>query len=52
VVQGYASTSVRIVPSEKLFQIVLRQHIPPAFTLDEELIKNVYSGITLPAAGS
>jgi CubicO group peptidase (beta-lactamase class C family) len=49
---GYASTSVRIIPSEKLFQIVLRQQIPPAFTLDAELIKNVYSGITLPAAGS
>jgi CubicO group peptidase (beta-lactamase class C family) len=49
---GYATTDFRIVPSEKLFQIVLRQQIPPAFTLNEELIQNVYSGITLPAAGA
>jgi CubicO group peptidase (beta-lactamase class C family) len=46
---GYATTSFRIVPSEKLFQIVLRQQIPPALTLNEELIQNVNSGITLPA---
>jgi CubicO group peptidase (beta-lactamase class C family) len=49
---GLASTSVRIVPGEKLFQIVLRQHIPSAFTLDVELTKKMYSGITLGAAGS
>jgi CubicO group peptidase (beta-lactamase class C family) len=49
---GYGSTSFRIVPSEKLVQIVLRQQIPPAFTLNEELIQHVYSGITLPAASS
>jgi CubicO group peptidase (beta-lactamase class C family) len=47
---GYASTSFRIVPRERLFQIVLRQQIPPAFMLNEELIKKVYSDITLPAA--
>jgi CubicO group peptidase (beta-lactamase class C family) len=49
---GYAHTDFRIVPGEKLFQIVLRQQIPPAFTLNEELIQKVYSGITLPAVGS
>jgi CubicO group peptidase (beta-lactamase class C family) len=49
---GFASTSVRIVPSEKLFQIVLRQQIPTAMTLDAELTKKVYAGITLGAAGS
>jgi CubicO group peptidase (beta-lactamase class C family) len=49
---GYASTSFRIVPSEKLFQIVLRQQIPPAFALNEELIQKVYLDVALPAVGS
>jgi CubicO group peptidase (beta-lactamase class C family)/dienelactone hydrolase len=47
---GYASTSFRIMPGEKLFQIILRQHIPPAFALNEQLIRQVYAGITLPPA--
>lgn len=44
---GYASTSFRIVPEAKLFQIVLRQHIPPVTTLNDQLIGRVYSGIAL-----
>ena len=45
---GYASTSFKIVPALKLYQIVLRQHIPPQFPLNEQLIRQVYAGITLP----
>ncbi|MCG8649606.1 MAG: serine hydrolase, partial [Pirellulales bacterium] len=42
---GYASTDFRLVPEEKLFQIVLRQHIPTSPKLAEKLFPIVYQGI-------
>ena len=39
---GYASTDFRLVPEEKLFQIVLRQHIPTSNELANQLFPLVY----------
>ncbi|MEM7479313.1 MAG: serine hydrolase domain-containing protein [Planctomycetota bacterium] len=42
---GYASTDFVLVPSEKMFQIVVRQQVPSQHGLASELIQHVYSGV-------
>lgn len=42
---GYASTDFRLVPKEKLFQIVLRQQVPSSHKLAAELFPIVYQGL-------
>ena len=41
---GYASTAFRLVPSERLFQIVARQQVPDDHELADKLFAIVYSG--------
>ncbi|MBP7937145.1 MAG: beta-lactamase family protein [Phycisphaerae bacterium] len=43
---GYASTDFRIVPGERLIQIVARQQVPNTHDLADRLIKIVYSGLS------
>ncbi len=42
---GYASTDFRIVPREKLVQIVLRQRVPSTHGLAGKLFSTIYSGV-------
>ena len=42
---GYASTDFRLVPDERLFQIVMRQHVPSSDQLAKIIIPRVYAGI-------
>lgn len=42
---GYASTDFRLVPEERLFQIVLRQHAPTSGGLANKLFSMVYEGV-------
>lgn len=53
---GYASTEFRVVPSERIVQIVLRQEVPFDNTLAKELAASVYSqwpsGTTATSAGT
>ncbi len=42
---GYASTDFRLVPEEKLFQIVVRQRIPAVHGLAGRLFPIVYRGV-------
>jgi len=42
---GYASTDFRIVPQEKLFQIIMRQQVPSSHDLANRLFRAVYKGI-------
>jgi CubicO group peptidase (beta-lactamase class C family) len=46
---GYASTDFRLVPSERLFQIVARQQVPDSHDLADRLFAIVYSGATSAA---
>lgn len=43
---GYASTDFRVIPEQKAFQIVMRQHIPSAHGLAKYLMDEVAKGIT------
>jgi len=49
---GYASTDFRLVPSERLFQIVARQQVPDTHDLADRLCATVYSGVTASADAS
>ncbi len=42
---GYASTEFRVVPEAKLFQIFVRQQIPPSNELANRLFPIIYEGI-------
>ena len=42
---GYASTDFRLVPDERLFQIVVRQRVPSDHGLAQQLFPIVYEGI-------
>ncbi|QDU40856.1 Esterase EstB [Maioricimonas rarisocia] len=42
---GYASTDFRVVPEEKLYQIVVRQHVPSSHGLANRLFRIVYTGV-------
>ena len=42
---GYASTDFRLVPEEKLFQIVMRQRVPTSPELANSLFSIIYEGI-------
>jgi CubicO group peptidase (beta-lactamase class C family) len=42
---GYASTDFRLVPEERLFQIVLRQRVPSSHGLARRLFPIVYQGV-------
>ena len=41
---GYASTAFRIVPEERMYQIVFRQHVPSANGLAGRIIPMIYEG--------
>jgi CubicO group peptidase (beta-lactamase class C family) len=41
---GYASTDFRIVPEEKLFQIIMRQRVPSSHDLANKLFPTIYKG--------
>lgn len=42
---GYASTDFRIVPEEKLFQIMMSQRVPSSSSLANKLMRIVYQGV-------
>jgi CubicO group peptidase (beta-lactamase class C family) len=42
---GYASTDFRLVPAERLFQIVVRQRVPSSHELANRLFPIIYRGI-------
>ena len=42
---GYASTDFRLVPEKKLFQIVMRQHVPSSHELARKLFASVYESL-------
>ena len=42
---GYASTDFRIVPKEKLFQIMFRQQVPSSHGLANRLFRIAYDGL-------
>ncbi|MCS1409067.1 MAG: Esterase EstB [Verrucomicrobia subdivision 3 bacterium] len=42
---GYASTDFRVIPSEKLFQIMIRQRVPSSHALASRLFQDVYRGL-------
>ena len=42
---GYASTDFRLIPEERLFQIVVRQRVPSDHSLAGKLIPMIYRGI-------
>lgn len=42
---GYASTDFRVVPEEKLFQIIMRQRIPSKHDLAGRMFPIVYQGV-------
>ena len=47
---GYASTQFRLVPAERLFQIVMRQRIPMVTDLADQLFSVVHRGLVSKAA--
>lgn len=42
---GYASTDFRLVPEERLFQIIMRQRVPSSHDLANKLFSIVYEGV-------
>jgi hypothetical protein len=45
---GYASTDFRIVPSETVYQIFMRQFVPAAHDLGHQQIKRAYASLKKP----
>jgi hypothetical protein len=53
---GYATTDFRVVPSQKMFQIFLRQHLPSAYEFNRKQMDLIQTGIVIdkppaPATG-